>query len=58
RAAFLVAAALCLAGIAFALSIRDVDAAGTIPARRRPRPDRPETALASPTDEALRSPAR
>ncbi|MDT7564101.1 MAG: hypothetical protein QOG76_2725, partial [Pseudonocardiales bacterium] len=35
RAAFLVAAALCLAGIAFALSIRDVDAAGTIPARRR-----------------------
>jgi EmrB/QacA subfamily drug resistance transporter len=58
RAAFLVAAALCLAGIAFALSIRDVDAAGTIPARRRPRPDRPDTALATPTDEVLRSPAR
>jgi EmrB/QacA subfamily drug resistance transporter len=58
RAAFLVAAALCLAGIAFALSIRDVDAAGTIPARRRQRPARPGPELVTPTEEALRSPAR
>jgi EmrB/QacA subfamily drug resistance transporter len=34
RAAFLVAAAFCLAGVPFALSIRDADAAATIPARR------------------------
>jgi EmrB/QacA subfamily drug resistance transporter len=58
RAAFLVAAALCLAGIAFALSIRDVDAAGTIPARRRQRAARPDTELVTPPEEALRSPAR
>jgi EmrB/QacA subfamily drug resistance transporter len=53
RAAFLVAAAMCLAGIAFALSIRDADAAGTIPARRRPRSDRPDTELAAVADKAL-----
>jgi EmrB/QacA subfamily drug resistance transporter len=58
RAAFLVAAALCLAGIAFALSIRDVDAAGTIPARRGQRAARPDTELVTPPEEALRSPAR
>jgi MFS family permease len=34
RTAFLVAAAFCLAGIASALSIRDADAAATIPGRR------------------------
>jgi EmrB/QacA subfamily drug resistance transporter len=37
RITFLVAAAVCLAGLASALSIRDADAAATIPARRRPR---------------------
>jgi hypothetical protein len=40
RAAFLVAAAFCLAGVPFALLISDADAAATIPARRRPRRDR------------------
>ena len=39
RITFLVAAAVCLAGVASALSIRDADAAATIPARRgRRRP--------------------
>jgi EmrB/QacA subfamily drug resistance transporter len=37
RITFLVAAAVCLAGVASALSIRDADAAATIPARRRRR---------------------
>ena len=37
RITFLVAAAVCLVGVASALSIRDADAAATIPARRRPR---------------------
>jgi EmrB/QacA subfamily drug resistance transporter len=37
RVAFLVAAAICLAGIPCALSIRDSDAARTIPARRGTR---------------------
>jgi len=37
RITFLVAAAVCLAGLASALSIRDADAAATIPARRRLR---------------------
>jgi EmrB/QacA subfamily drug resistance transporter len=54
RVAFLVAAAVCLAGIAFALSIRDADAASTIPARRLPRTARPVPELATPTDKALR----
>jgi MFS family permease len=40
RAAFVAAAAFCLAGVPFALSIRDADAAATIPARRRARPER------------------
>ena len=50
RVAFLVAAAICLCAVACSLSIRDADAAGTIPRRsghqrpahvrpRRPRPD-------------------
>jgi len=34
RVAFLVAAVFCLAGVAFALAIREADAAATIPARR------------------------
>jgi EmrB/QacA subfamily drug resistance transporter len=34
RVAFLVAAAICLCGVACSLSIQDADAAGTIPARR------------------------
>jgi EmrB/QacA subfamily drug resistance transporter len=38
RVAFLVAAVICLAGVASALSIRDADAAATIPRRRRRRP--------------------
>ena len=37
RVTFLVAAAICLAGVASALSIRDADAAATIPVRRRQR---------------------
>ena len=37
RITFLVAAAVCLVGLASALSIRDADAAATIPARRRLR---------------------
>jgi MFS family permease len=45
RIAFLVAAAFCLAGIASALTIRDADAAATIPARRR-HPHWPEPSLA------------
>jgi predicted MFS family arabinose efflux permease len=42
RITFLVAAAVCLAGVAFALSIRDADAAATIPARRGRRRQPPE----------------
>jgi MFS family permease len=34
RIAFLIAAAFCLAGVAFALSIHDADAVATIPSRR------------------------
>jgi EmrB/QacA subfamily drug resistance transporter len=37
RAAFLAAAAVCLCGAAFSLSIRDADAAATIPARKQRR---------------------
>jgi hypothetical protein len=43
RVSFLVAAAICLCAVACSLSIRDADAAGTIPARRR-RPDIEPTA--------------
>jgi hypothetical protein len=32
--AFLVAAAICLCGVACSLAIRDADAAGTMPGRR------------------------
>ncbi len=38
RAALCAAAACCLAGLPFALAIRDADAAATIPGRRRGRP--------------------
>jgi MFS family permease len=38
RAAFLAAAAICLCGVACSLSIRDADAAATIPGRPGPRP--------------------
>jgi hypothetical protein len=43
RAAFLAAAAICVCAIACSLSIRDADAASTIPARRgrRGRPEGP-----------------
>jgi EmrB/QacA subfamily drug resistance transporter len=40
RITFLVAAAVCLAGVASALTIRDADAAATIPVRRPRRPGR------------------
>ena len=40
RAAFLVPAAFCRAGVPFALLIRDADAAATIPARRARRDQR------------------
>jgi len=43
RVSFLVAAAICLCAVACSLSIRDADAASTIPARRR-RPDVEPTA--------------
>jgi EmrB/QacA subfamily drug resistance transporter len=43
RVSFLVAAAICLCAVAGSLSIRDADAASTIPARRR-RPDMEPTA--------------
>ena len=43
RVAFLVAAAIALSGVACSLSIRDADAAATIPARRS-RPDIEPTA--------------
>ena len=36
RVAFLAAAAICLCGVACSLSIRDADAAATIPGRRQP----------------------
>jgi MFS family permease len=45
RIAFLVAAAFCLAGVAFALSIHDADAAATIPSRRH-NPHWPTPAIA------------
>jgi hypothetical protein len=53
RVAFLAAAAICVCAIAFSLSIRDADAAGTIPVRRgrrgwRRRPeDEAEPAVAA-----------
>jgi len=47
RVAFLVAAAIALSGVACSLSIRDADAAATIPARRS-RPDIEPTAEPSP----------
>jgi MFS family permease len=37
RAAFLVAAAICLCAVAFSLSIRDADAASTLPGRKGPQ---------------------
>ncbi len=43
RAAFLAAAAICLSAVAWSLSIRDADAASTIPARR----GRPATGAAT-----------
>jgi len=56
RAAFLAAAAFCLAGVPFALFISDADAAATIPARRArrdrlrgPAPNRPAP-LPRPSD--------
>jgi EmrB/QacA subfamily drug resistance transporter len=42
RITFLVAAAVCLVGLTSALSIRDADAAATIPARRRRRAAGPD----------------
>jgi MFS family permease len=41
RITFLVAAVVCLAGVASALSIHDADAADTMPRRRRPQPSAP-----------------
>ena len=49
RIAFLVAAAFCLLGVGAALSIRDTDAAETIPPRRAPRPARPEVPVPAPS---------
>jgi hypothetical protein len=46
RIAFLIAAAICLCGVAWSLSIRDADAASTIPRRGRER-DEPSPAPAS-----------
>ncbi len=47
RAAFLAAAAICLCAVAFALSIRDADAASTIPRRRGPQAAGPPSAPAT-----------
>jgi EmrB/QacA subfamily drug resistance transporter len=48
RAAFVVAAAICLSGVAWSLSIRDADAAATIPGRAQrlsgSRPEQPRAA--------------
>src|SRR5689334_3465102 len=46
RIAFLAAAAISLCGMAFSLSIRDADAAGTIPGRRGREKDEPRPAPA------------
>ena len=46
RIAFLIAAAICLCGVPWSLSIRDADAASTIPRRGRER-DEPSPASAS-----------
>jgi hypothetical protein len=47
RIAFLIAAAICLCGVAWALSIRDADAASTIPRRGGRERDKPSPAPAS-----------
>jgi MFS family permease len=47
RAAFLAAAAICLCAVAFSLSIRDADAASTIPGRRGPQAAGPPPATAA-----------
>jgi MFS family permease len=47
RIAFLVAAAICLCGVAWSLSIRDADAASTIPRRGGREKDEPSPAPAS-----------
>ena len=49
RAAFLAAAAICLCAVAWSLSIRDADAAGTIPRRGGATPSEPHPAPASAT---------
>jgi EmrB/QacA subfamily drug resistance transporter len=52
RVAFLVAAALCLAGVASALSIHDADAAATMPGRPRLAGAQTEQAAATPGNAA------
>jgi len=47
RVAFLIAAAICLCGVAWSLSIRDADAASTIPRRGGREKDEPSPAPAS-----------
>jgi hypothetical protein len=47
RIAFLTAAAISLCAMAFSLSIRDADAAGTIPGRRGREKGEPRPAPAS-----------
>jgi hypothetical protein len=47
RIAFLTAAAICLCGVAFSLSIRDADAASTIPGRGGPKVSESHPAPAS-----------
>ena len=49
RAAFLAAAAICLCAVAWSLSIRDADAAGTIPRRGGATPSEPHPAPAPAT---------
>jgi EmrB/QacA subfamily drug resistance transporter len=53
RVTFLVAAAVCLAGVACALSIRDADAAQTIPVRRHPPHPDPDPQTSPPADQAI-----
>jgi EmrB/QacA subfamily drug resistance transporter len=56
RVTFLVAAAVCLTGIAAALSIRDADAAATIPQRRARRRAGPEPDASAPAPGPARNP--
>ncbi|HEX4248734.1 MAG TPA: MDR family MFS transporter [Pseudonocardia sp.] len=56
RIAFLVAGAVCLVGVAVALTIRDMDAADTIPPSRRRRTDEQAAQRGTPENPAAADP--